>query len=146
MKQSLVKVPNRPRRPPRNLATPMYLTSLAVLGLFLAAVLFGYLKSPPPTLPAIVQTDGPQEAAPILAVTETSDDVAVGRWTRARSGKQTRTASSAKARLRRETSRLRLAELREIQQEDQETSRDKPTKIAAILKTTWSVLKKPFQF
>src|SRR5687768_16455432 len=52
--QSLMRVAQPPAQPRLSLKPSMSLTSVAVLTVFLSAVLIGYLKSPNPSIPAVV--------------------------------------------------------------------------------------------
>jgi len=166
--QSLMKVAQP--TPPLNLKPSMSLTGVAVLTVFLSAVLIGYLKSPTPSIPSVVIQE--RDANPVSSSTQANTpqkDVAEGkpvaRVTRVRSNQNRRFATS---RAPIEVSRVvvrspspTIARPREVQptsrvyppaapfarrQEVSKASREKSPKVVAILKTTWKVLKKPFDF
>ena len=169
--QSLITVPQPPVRRRRGLKPSMSLTSLAVLAVFLSAVLIGYLKSPNPSIPAVaVQERDANSPNSTTHVSRTEEGAAeskpIARVTRVRTHLKRRgpafrivpevnlagNRSPAAPTIARQsevprTSRTyppntTLARPREVQQ----TSRDKSPKVVAILKTTWKVLKKPFDF
>ena len=169
--QSLMKVAQPPTHPRLNLKPSMSLTSVAVLTVFLSAVLIGYLKSPAPSIPAVVtqERDSNSGSSSTRAETTTQRFSAktriAARATRVR-GNQDRRVATSKAPL--EVARLvvrapspTIARQPEVAQtwrvyppkapiprqpEVQQTSREKSPKVVAILKTTWKVLKKPFDF
>jgi hypothetical protein len=151
-RQSLMRVPKRFPHPRRSLKKPMLLTSLAVLGLFLSAVFIGYLESPPPSIPAIVrnqESENSPRVTPVARTTSQSDDVKRKPESSKRTGRRSvRVAVSSTARPRQRSvadSRSRndvIAGTRDSKR----TSGEKSPKVVAILKTTWKVLKKPFDF
>jgi RNA 2',3'-cyclic 3'-phosphodiesterase len=190
--QSLIKVPQPQTRRPRSLKPSMSLTSLAVLVVFLSAVMIGYLKSPNPSIPAVVlQERNANSVSSTARAGRIAEELGVETRVTAR-------AISVRSNLKRrvpvsrvapEVNRVvnrppnatiarqpevqqtsvvnrspkaAIARRPEVQQtsavnrspkaaiarqpEIQQTSRDKPPKVVAILKTTWKVLKKPFDF
>lgn len=169
--QFLMKVAQPPTHPRPRLKPSMSLTSVAVLTVFLSAVLIGYLKSPNPSIPAVViqERDANSVSSSTRAdrITErfTAETKIAARATRVR-GNQNRRVATSKARIEMtrvvvrspsptivrprevpQTSRTyppiaTIARPREVQQ----ASRGKSPKVVAILKTTWRVLKKPFDF
>ena len=150
--QSLMKVPQPPTRRRRSLKPSMSLTSLAVLFVFLSAVLIGYLKSPNPSIPAVVvQKPDANSVSSTTRAGRTPERVAAenrvsARATRARGNLQRRlTTSSVRPEVNRAGNRVPNAPMAR-QREVQQTSRDKSPKVVAILKTTWKILKKPFDF
>ena len=147
---ALMKVKPRLSHARPGLKKPMLLTSLAVLGLFLSAVFIGYVESPAPSIPAIVREqealNSPRNLTPVARTTadvkKTTEPLkrAVGR---------------SRNNLAVSTARLRQKDVVEIRprndvivrtRDSKRTSNEKSPKIAAILKTTWRVLKKPFDF
>ena len=99
--QSLMKVAQPPTHPRLNLKPSMSLTSLAVLAVFLSAVLIAYLKSPNPSIPAVVLQQ--REANSLNSPTRASrtEKVAaerkpIARATRVR-GNQNRRVATSKA-------------------------------------------------
>src|SRR5687767_2526423 len=168
--QSLMRVAQPPAQPRLSLKPSMSLTSVAVLTVFLSAVLIGYLKSPTPSIPAVVIQE--REANPVSSSTQadTAEKVVaegkpIARVTRVR-GNQNRRVATSRAPI--EVTRVvvrspspTIARPREVQltsrvypppapfvrrQEVPKASREKSPKVVAILKTTWKVLKKPFDF
>lgn len=152
-RQSLMKVDSRHSYPRHGLKKPMLLTSLAVLGLFMSAVFVGYLESPAPSIPAIVKTQEVQNFPRNLTPTaRASRQVAVGKLTaapsRTVSRSRNRSVVSSTARLRRKPaadSRSRTEVIARTK-DSKRTSNEKSPKIVAVLKTTWKILKKPFDF
>jgi hypothetical protein len=168
--QSLMKVAQPPPHSRLSLKPSMSLTSVAVLSVFLSAVLIGYLKSPNPSIPAVVIQEG--DASSVSSTTRASrtketgaESKRIARTTRVRGNQNRRVATSkvpleetrvvvrspsptmARPREAPQTSRVYppnapIARQREVQP----ASREKPRKVVAILKTTWKVLKKPFDF
>lgn len=167
--QSLMRVAQPPAHSRLNLKPSMSLTSVAVLTVFLGAVLIGYLKSPDPSVPAVVIE---HDAKPVSSTTRAvrtegigTESKRIARANRVR-GNQNRRVATAKVPL--EVTRVvvrppspTIARPREVpqtsrvyppnptvarQREVQTTAREKPRKVVAILKTTWKVLKKPFDF
>src|SRR5687768_12474246 len=61
--QSLMRVAKPPAHPRFSLKPSMSLPSVAVLTVFLSAVLIGYLKSPPPSIPAVVTQERDSNSA-----------------------------------------------------------------------------------
>ena len=152
-RQSLMKVPKRFPHPRPGLKKPMLLTSLAVLGLFVSAVFIGYLESPPPSIPAIVRNqeaqNPPRSATQVARPPSQLDDAqkAIGPSKRA-AGRSVRVAVSSPTRLRQRSvadSRSRNEAIAS-RRDSRRTSSEKSPKVVAILKTTWRVLKKPFDF
>lgn len=168
--QSLMKVAQPPTNPRLNLKPSMSLTSVAVLTVFLSAVLIGYLKSPNPSIPAVAVQD--RDANSVSSTTRAGrteesgvESKRIARVARVR-GNQNRRVATFKAPL--EVPRVvahspgpTTARPREVPQtwrvypppatiarkrEVESASREKPGKVVAILKTTWKVLKKPFDF
>ncbi|MGZ5434967.1 MAG: hypothetical protein ACXWID_02350 [Pyrinomonadaceae bacterium] len=152
-RQSLVKVKPRFSYPRPGLRKPMLLTSLAVLGLFLSAVFIGYLESPAPSIPAVVKDQdiqhSPRGLTPIARTSgELAEDKLTGAPSRTASRSRNRSVVSSTARLRRKSaadSRSRNEVIARTQ-DSKRTSNEKSPKIVAVLKTTWKVLKKPFDF
>lgn len=168
--QSLMKVAQPPTHSRLSLRPSMSLTSVAVLTVFLSAVLIGYLKSPNPSIPAVVIQE--RDANSVSGSTRAGRTAEIGteskriaRATRVR-GNQNRRVATSKVPL--EVTRVvvrspspTIARPREVPQtsrvyppnavitrprEGQQASRGKSPKVVAILKTTWKVLKKPFDF
>ena len=169
--QSLMKVAQPPAAHPRlNLKPLMSLTSLAVLTVFLSAVLIGYLKSPNPSIPAVAIQE--RDANSVGSTTRAgrteeirAESKRIARANRVRGNQNRRVATArgplevprvvvrspsppiARPREAPQTSRVyppspTVARQREVQP----AAREKPRKVVAILKTTWKVLKKPFDF
>jgi hypothetical protein len=150
-RQSLIKVPKRFPRPRPGLKKPMLLTSLAVSGVFLSAVLIGYLESPSPSIPAIVKDQGAQNSPRSLTpVARTTKQLAGDKVTAAASRPRSRNKSalSSTARLSQKSAADTRSRNKVIArtQDSKRTSNEKSPKVVAILKTTWKVLKKPFDF
>lgn len=150
---SLVKVKPRFSYPRPGLKKPMLLTSLAVLGLFLSAVFIGYVESPAPSIPAIVKHQETQHSSPGLTpIARTSGQLAEDKVTAApsRTVRRSRNTSavSSTARLRRKSAADSGSRNEVIArtQDSKRTSNEKSPKIVAVLKTTWKILKKPFDF
>ena len=168
--QSLIRVAQPPAHSRLNLKPSMSLTSVAVVTVFLSAVLIGYLKSPNPSIPAVViQQHNANSASSTTRAVRTekigTESKRIARATRVRSN-QNRRVATAKVPL--EVTRvvvrspgLTIARPREVpqtwrvypptatvarQREVQPAAREKPPKVVAILKATWKVLKKPFDF
>jgi hypothetical protein len=169
--QSLMKVAQPPPPPRLNLKPSMSLTSVAVLTVFLSAVLIGYLKSPNPSIPAVVFRERDANSVSSSnrdgSSTEqfTSETRTAARATHARGNlKRRHTTSAVRPAVNRVDNRSLNATVprqREVQQtlrvypphatiarrpEVPKASREKSPKVVAILKTTWKVLKKPFDF
>jgi hypothetical protein len=153
VRQSLMKLKPRLLHSRPSLKKPMLLTSLAVLGLFLSAVFIGYLESPAPSIPAIVKDQAAQNSPGNLTeVARTIEQLADVKKTTEPSK---RTAGRGRNNLAVSTARLRQKNVAESRprnddiartRDSKRTSNEKSSKIAAILKTTWRVLKKPFDF
>ena len=149
--QSLMKVKQPSAFPQPSLKKPMLLTSLAVLGVFLSAVFIGYLESPAPSIPTVKNQEAqksPPNPTPVARTAEQLADVkktteslkpAVSR------NRNKPAVSNARRRQRDAESRLRDDELAGTR-DSKRTSTEKSPKIVAVLKTTWKVLKKPFDF
>lgn len=169
--QSLMRVAQPSTHPRLSLKPSMSLTSVAVLTVFLSAVLIGYLKSPNPSIPAVgIQerdADSVSSSTRTDRITErfTAEPRIAARATRVRGNQNRRVATSkaplevtrvvvrppsptiARPREARQTSRTYPPNATIVRQpEVQQTSRGKSPKVVAILKTTWKVLKKPFDF
>ena len=152
-KQALMRV-NPPHSDPRpGLKKPMLLASLAVLGLFLSAVFIGYLESPAPSIPVIVKHQETQPSPPGLTpIARTNgqsaeDKVAVAPSRSVRRSR-TRTVVSSTPRFSRKSatdSRPRNEVIARTP-DSKRSANEKSPKIVAVLKTTWRVLKKPFDF
>jgi hypothetical protein len=156
-RQALIKLPPQPSRVRRVLPSRSLLTTMAVLVLFLSAVVIGYLKSDDPLIPAVKQQ-------PILASGRLTEIVSSSQHARdseqsRRNARVKRSQKSSSAASRRQVVVSRSVAPQQIiaenrsqkrvvarQSDGQQSSRDKSPKIAAILKTTWKVLKKPFDF
>ena len=149
-RQSLMKVAQPRVFPQPSLKKPMLLTSLAVLGLFLSAVFIGYLESPAPSIP-IVKNQEAQTSQPNSTPATTNGQVAEVKKTiepskRAVSRSRNKSAvSTARTRQTNAESRPRNDEIARTQ-DSKRPSSEKSPKIVAVLKTTWKVLKKPFDF
>ena len=169
--QSLMKVAQPPGHPRLSLRPTMSLTSVAVLTVFLSAVLIGYLKSPNPSIPAVAIQEGDANSvssstrAGSISERFTAETKVAARATRVRANQNRRVATS---KVPLEVTRVvvrspspSIARPREVpqtwrvyppnatiarQREVQPAPREKPRKVVAILKTTWKVLKKPFDF
>jgi hypothetical protein len=169
--RSLMRVP-QPSRPRRSLKSSALLTSLAILALFLSAVLIGYFQSPDKSIPAVKDQRAPNSLGSATPVARASEQSAARAKTPNASKRRSVTGAQA--------SRLRLNKLRgsssasqpkastpqsltrvhqrssdrdrsgksEIagRRDSQQVSDKKEPKLTAILKTTWNVLKKPFKF
>jgi hypothetical protein len=151
-RQSLIKVPKRFPRPRPGLKRPMLLTSLAVLGVFLSAVLIGYLESPAPSIPVVVKNQEAEKShgrpTPLAKITDLAEAKRTTEPSKRAGSRKVKSAGSSTARLRQKAvtdSRFRndvIARTRDSKR----TSGEKSPKIVAVLKTTWKVLKKPFDF
>jgi hypothetical protein len=149
--QSLMKVKQPRAFPQPSLLKSMLLTSLAVLGIFLSAVFIGYLESPSPSVPTVKNQEAQKSPPNLTTVAKTTGPVAEAKKTNEPS---TRTVSRSRNKSAFSTARLsqRHTENRprneEIAQtrDSKRTSSEKSPKIVAVLKTTWRVLKKPFDF
>lgn len=169
--QSLMKVAQPPTPPRLSLKPSMSLTSVAVLTVFLSAVLIGYLKSPSPSIPAVVIQEGDANSVSSSArggrITERfSAEPRIAKQATRFRGNQNRRVATSKAPLKGTQVVVRtpsptIPRPREVQQtwrvyppnapiarrqEVPKASREKSPKVVAILKTTWKVLKKPFDF
>lgn len=151
-RQSLMRVNPRRSYPRPGLIKPMLLTSLAVLGVFLSAVFIGYLESPAPSIPAIVKHQETQPSPPGLTpIASTSGQLAEDKLTVApsrtvhRSRKTSAVSSTARVR-RKSGADTSRNEVIARTPDTKRTSNEKSPKIVAVLKTTWRVLKKPFDF
>ena len=183
--QSLMRVAQPPTPPRLSLKPSMSLTSAAVLTVFLSAVLIGYLKSPNPSIPAVVMqerdADSSSSSTRAERITEpfTAETGIAARATRVKGNlNRRRTTSTVRPafspsvvitnttptvvnRAGNRSPNANIARQPEVQQtwrvypppatiprqpEAQQTSRGKSPKVVAILKTTWKVLKKPFDF
>ncbi len=151
-RKSLVKLPPQPepRRP--SLKSPMLWTSLAVLGVFASAVAIGYLESPPPSIPAVTNKFETRNSDARLADIPKSSTESTGAKKAARTSKRmTRNRDalvvSANARLRQTVAdnRFRIPAVAQEHNVKRSSGESSP-KLVAILKTTWKVLKKPFDF
>jgi hypothetical protein len=169
--QSLMRVAQPPTHPRLSLKPSMSLTSVAVLTVFLSAVLIGYLKSPNPSIPAVVIQE--RDANSVSSSTRTgrtteqftAETRIAARATRVRGNLKRRptifTVPPVVNRAGNRSPNDTIARKPEVQQtwrvyppnatiqrqqEVQQRSRGKSPKVVAILKTTWKVLKKPFDF
>ena len=154
--KSLMRVPQpfSHRRP--GLRKPMLLTSLAVLGLFVSAVFIGYLESPAPSIPALVKDQKSQQSSPDLTpIAKTSGQLvdaestaAPSRIVSSRTVRRSRNRAmiASTARLHRKSADSSRHPVVARTQDSKRTSNEKSPKIVAVLKTTWRVLKKPFDF
>jgi hypothetical protein len=152
-RQSLMKLEPRFSYPRLGLKKPMLLTSLAVLGLFLSAVFIGYLESPAPSIPAVVKDQdvqhSPRGLTPIARTTgELVADKLTAAPSRNVSRSRNRSVVASTARLRRKPAVDSRSQNEVIARtkDSKRTSNEKSPKIVAVLKTTWKVLKKPFDF
>ncbi len=157
LRHSLMRVPVPAARPRRSLASSMLLTSLAVLALFLSAVVVGYLESGTPNIPAVkYQTPSPLTNNSALTLTNTEPPSSAERATarispKRHSSRLNLSESRAIANGRRD--RSNPAEPRTIAKDQRSKSANaarrkdsSDSKLTAMLKTTWNVLKKPFKF
>ncbi|HEY5838681.1 MAG TPA: hypothetical protein VIT19_06560 [Pyrinomonadaceae bacterium] len=168
-----MKVAQPATDPGVSLKPSMSLTGGAVLTVFLSAVLIGYLKSPNPSIPAVVIQERDANANSVSSSTRagkstesfTPETRIAARATRVR-GNQDRRVATSKAPLKVTPAVVRspsptIARPREVpqtsrtyppaatiarRQEVPKASREKSPKVVALLKTTWKVLKKPFDF
>ena len=149
--QSVMTAAPLPTQRRLSLKPSMSLTSLAVLVVFLSAVLIGYLKSPNPSIPALIVQERDADSASSTPRTgkleeeSTSGSQVAARRTPVRNMKRRLPASRVTPEMKRAGHRppnTTIARQLEVEQ----TSRDKSPKVVAILKTTWRVLKKPFEF
>ena len=151
-RQSLMRVNPPPSNARPGLKRPMLLTSLAVLGLFLSAVLIGYLDSPAPSIPVIVKNqDGfnsPRDLTPTARTTEETTEIKKATEPSKSTVHRRRnpSAGAATARLRRKATAARDEVVARTENSKRPSSEKSPPKVVAILKTTWRVLKKPFDF
>lgn len=157
---SLVSASPQPSRFRRILRSPTLLTSLAILALFLSAVLIGYfdstsgpepiVKEPPSQLsPSVARA--PQSRANRTAVPSKRSGTRKSNTLPGSSSASLRRQVAARqsvAKLHQRTAVGKRAEKSEIvrRRDPQPISDEKDPKLVAILKTTWSVLKKPFKF
>jgi len=153
----------------RILKSPILLTSLSLLALFLSALLIGYLESVtqlPPVVPHVVKAPTSPLSLPIARASEqppTQVKKAPVPSKRVRIRKLNKLPRSTSASLRRQghapatrslarlhkkTSSENPSPKSEIARstEPQQVTNKKPPKLVAFLKTTWNVLKKPFKF
>jgi len=150
-RQALMKVQQPRAFPQPSLLKPMLLTSLAVLGLFLSAVFIGYLESRDPSRPTVKNQESQKSAPDLTPVARTSGQAAEAKKTsepakHAVSRIRNKSAvSTARLRQRHTENRPRDEEIARTR-DSKRTSSEKSPKIVAVLKTTWRVLKKPFDF
>ena len=150
-RQSLMKVKQPRAFPQPSLKRPMLLTSLAVLGVFLSAAFIGYLDSPAPYVPSVKNEETQNSQRDQTPVAKTTGQLAEVKKTsepskRAVSRSRNKSAvSTARLRQRNAESLLRNDEIARTR-DYKRTSSEKSPKIVAVLKTTWKVLKKPFDF
>ena len=143
--QPLMKVNPRVSHSRPSLKKPMLLTSVAVLGLFLSAVFIGYLESPAPSIPAIVKEQevpnsrSDQQLAEVKKTSERSKRT-VGR------SRNNLAALIARQRQKDVMESPRRNDEIARRQDSKRASNGKSPKIVAVFKTTWRVLKKPFDF
>lgn len=165
-RQALIKAPPRPLHVRRSLKSLMFLTSLAVLALFLSAVLIGYLQSATQSNPVVKIRPAPasfESATPVAAASDQSTQQVQTPTlsTRDQMNKSNRmatpaftnmrrqvTASRSVARLDRGTSGQSQSRKSEIarRKDGQQISSEREPKLTAMLKTTWRVLTRPFKF
>jgi hypothetical protein len=152
-RQSLMRVPKHVPHLRLGLKKPMLLTSLAVLGLFLSAVFIGYLESPAPTIPALVKDyEVPNLSRGLTPAARTTEQLANVKKTaghsKRTSSRSVKVAVSSTARLRQKsvTDNGPRNDVIARTRDSKRTSSEKSPKIVAVLKTTWRVLKKPFDF
>ena len=153
--RALVKASPRPSRLLRFLKSPMLLASLAMLGLFLSAVLVGYYDSNH-GVPPIAKNPPSSPSLPVARATAQPPTLTTPSVSSKRSGVRNLNGLPSSASLRRQASASRsMAKLQRTSdhkrvQKPEITRRsdaeDKDPKLVAILKTTWRVLKKPFDF
>lgn len=152
--QALITV-SQPETRRRGLRPLMSLTSLAVLVVFLSAVLIGYLKSPNPSIPAVAVQERDANSVSTTRAERISEEVTsepkqTARAIRVRNNPKRRVPASRVApdinlgvdRAGNRSPNTTIARQPEVER----TSREKSPKVVAILKTTWKVLKKPFDF
>lgn len=149
-RQSLMKVKQPRAFAPPSLKKPMLLTSLAVLGLFLSAVFIGYLDSRAPSIPSVKNEEAqnsPRDRNPVARTTGPAEvKKTTGPSKRAVSRSRNKSAvSTARVRQRNAEGHPRRDEIAGTRGAKR-TSSEKSPKIVAVLKTTWRVLKKPFDF
>ena len=169
--QSLMKVAQPAIHQRRSRKPSMSLTSLAVLVVFLSAVLIGYLKSPNPSIPTVVleesdaNLENSRTRAERIAEELTPETRVPSRAIPSRSKLKRRVAASREVgevdRGENRSPNVTIARQPEVrptsrvyppnptiarQPEAPPAPRDKSPKVVAILKTTWKVLKKPFDF
>lgn len=161
-----IKAPPRPSRLRRSLKAPMLLTSLAILGLFLSAVLIAHFESATEPVPVVKEQPSPNSSGIANSVAQTSEQSPAQIKTPATSKRGSSTnsdtspgSSAASARRQATTSRT-LARLHQRSSngsrsrksevarrtDAQRISNEKQPKLVAVLKTTWRVLRKPFNF
>jgi hypothetical protein len=163
-RQALVKASPRPSRIWRILMSPTLLTSLAMMALFLGPALVSYHRSTseiPPVVKdsnerpplSVVRISTP---SPVLSKRSSARNINTLRASNAGPRRQT-TSSRSVARLHQRAPALKQAQKSEFVRRTQTTeivrrrggqefSGEKDPKFIAILKTTWSVMKKPFRF
>ncbi|HEX5702133.1 MAG TPA: hypothetical protein VFX97_02815 [Pyrinomonadaceae bacterium] len=150
-----MRVPQPFSHPRPGLKKPMVLTSLAVLGLFLSAVFIGYLESPAPSIAIVTDHKSQQSSRAVTPVAKTDGQLAHDKSTvspsrivssRTVRRSRNRSATPSTARLHRKSADSSRHAVVARTQDSKRTSNEKSPKIVAVLKTTWRVLKKPFDF
>jgi len=150
----------------RVVKSPLFLTGLAVMALLASALLIGYYDSANqsnsiaenhaspnsvvgPVLPAQasaqppaqIETRAPSSTRSEIVNPKAADDFASMRGPPVMASRS-RARFRSPALVRNQQSRSETA----LQKESKENARPKETKVAAMLKTAWHVLKKPFRF
>ena len=163
---SLVNASLSPSRFRRACNSPMLLTSLAIVALFLSALLIGYFESATEVSPVVKTQPTPQPSISIARTSE-QDPTLIKTPVPAKrrnlnalpqssgSPRRQATARSSQARLNQKTSignRPQESDLagrkdaRSGESPPPQISDKKAPRLTAILKTTWNILKKPFKF
>lgn len=129
---------------------PKFLTTLALLGLFLISALVAYLASPTQSIPEVktkpwtesIRMKPSETATSTRDTVDNSNSVATSNpGERARAWR-----SSARVNKRAPTANRSTAFQIAQRKDAKSTQNDKDPKLVAMLKTTWRVLKKPFRF
>ena len=156
----VIKPSPRPSRFQRFLKSRMLLASLAMLVLFLSAVLFGLHNSNGELPPIVKEPPSPSSVSVARAPAQSPAQTSKGFSKRSGVRNLNRLSGSSSASLRREAlaqrsvaQQQRTADTKRTQKQEiarrrdgQKSADEKEPKLTAILKTTWNVLKKPFRF
>ena len=161
-----IKAPPRPSRLRRSLKAPMLFTSLAILVLFLSAVLIAHFESATESVPVVKEQPSPNSPGIANSVAQASNQSPAEIKTPATSTGSNITnsdtspgSSAASVRRPATTARtlVRVHQRNSVGSRSQKSevarrtnaqriSNEKQPKLVAVLKTTWRVLTKPFKF